>query len=75
MMKSSDLDALFENQHVEIVERRAAGIFSLAGEDALNQVKTDKELWDLILGKETEFSKDPAYLNCGANLIYVVKKL
>jgi hypothetical protein len=29
----------------------------------------------LLLSKEIEFSKDPAYLNCGANLIYVVRKL
>jgi hypothetical protein len=49
--------------------------FSLAGEDALNQAKIDGELWDLLLSKEIEFSKDPAYLNCGANLIYVVRKL
>jgi ubiquinone/menaquinone biosynthesis C-methylase UbiE len=75
MMKSIDLDTLFESQNVQIVEKRAAGIFSLAGNDALNQAKADQELWDLLLSKEIEFSKDPAYLNCGANLIYVVKKL
>ena len=75
MMKSSDLDALFEDQNVQIIEKRAAGIFSLAGEDALNQAKTDQELWDLLLSKEIEFSSDPAYLNCGANFIYVVRKL
>jgi len=75
MMKSSDLDALFEGQNVQIIEKRAAGIFSLAGDDALNQAKADKELWNLLLGKELEFSKDPAYLDCGANFIYVVRKL
>lgn len=75
MMKSSELNALFEGQKVQIIEKRAAGIFSLAGEDALNQAKADPELWDLLLSKEIEFSKDPAYLNCGANLIYVVRKL
>lgn len=74
MMKSSDLDSLFENQNVQIIEKRAAGVFSLAGEEALNQAKADPELWDALLNKEIEFSKDPAYLNCGANLIYVVKK-
>ena len=74
MMKSSDLDTLFENQNVQIIEKRAAGIFSLAGEEALNQAKEDQELWDLLLSKEIEFSKDPAYLNCGANFIYVVRK-
>jgi ubiquinone/menaquinone biosynthesis C-methylase UbiE len=75
MMSSSDLDALFESQNVQIVEKRAAGIFSLAGDDALNQTKADKELWDLLLNKEIEFSKDPAYLDCGANFIYVARKL
>lgn len=75
MMKSSELDALFEGQNVQIIEKRAAGIFSLAGEEALAQAKADPELWELILRKEIEFSKDPAYLNCGANLIYVLRKL
>lgn len=74
MLKSSDLDVLFEGQNAQIVERRAASIFSLAGEEALDQAKLDPELWNLILAKEIEFSKDPAYLNCGANIIYVVKK-
>ena len=41
MMKSSDLDALFESRNVQIIEKRAAGIFSLAGDDALNQAKAD----------------------------------
>lgn len=75
MMKSSDLDALFERQNVQIVEKRAASILSLAGEEALNQAKADPELLELLLNKEIEFSKDPAYLNCGANLIYIAKKL
>jgi ubiquinone/menaquinone biosynthesis C-methylase UbiE len=74
MMKSSDLATLFESYKVQIIEKRAAGIFSLAGDDALNQAKADKELWDLLLRKEVEFSKDPAYLDCGANFIYVVRK-
>ena len=75
MMKSSDLDTLFDGQNVQLIERRAAGIFSLAGEVALEQVKVDQELWDLLLRQEIEFSKDPAYLNCGANFIYIVRKL
>jgi len=75
MMTSRDLDALFAGQNVQIVEKRAAGIFSLAGDDALNEAKADAELWNLILAKEVEFSKNPAYLECGANIIYVVRKL
>jgi ubiquinone/menaquinone biosynthesis C-methylase UbiE len=75
MMTSRDLDALFAAHNVQIIEKRAAGIFSLAGNDALNQAKADPELWNLLLEKEVEFSKDSAYLDCGANLIYVVRKL
>lgn len=74
-MRSRDLDALFASQNVQVIEKRVAGIFSLASEDALNQAKTDKELWDLLLGKEVEFSKDLAYLDCGANIIYIAWKL
>jgi ubiquinone/menaquinone biosynthesis C-methylase UbiE len=75
MMTSSDLDSLFENQSVQILEKRAAGVFSLAGEEGLNQAKKEQELWDLLLAKEIELSKEPAFLNCGANLIYVARKL
>ena len=74
MMKSNDLDALFEGQNIEVMEKRAAGLFSMAGEEALDQAKADKELWELILSKEVEFSKNPACLDCGANVIYVVRK-
>jgi hypothetical protein len=66
---------LFDGLNVQILEKRAAGIFSMAGEEALDQAKADKELWEVILGKEIEFSKNPACLDCGANIIYVVKKL
>lgn len=75
MMTSSELDILFKNQSAQIIEKRAAGVFSLAGEEALAQAKADEEVWDLLLSKEIEFSKDPAYLNTGANFVYVVRKL
>lgn len=75
MMKGNDLDALFEGQNIEIIEKRAAGLFSMAGEESLDQAKPDKELWELILSKELEFSKNPACLDCGANIIYVVRKI
>ena len=75
MMKSNEIDALFENQNVQVIEKRAAGLFSIAGEEALDQAKADKELWELILSKEVEFSKNPACLDCGANIIYVVRKI
>lgn len=75
MMTGRYLDSLFESQNVDVIEKRAAGIFSLAGDEALDQAKADPELWELLLSKEIEFSKDPAYLNCGANFIYVVRRL
>jgi ubiquinone/menaquinone biosynthesis C-methylase UbiE len=75
MMQSSDLDALFESQNVQIIEKRAAGLFSMAGEEALDQAKADKELWKLILNKEVELSRNPACLDFGANIVYVVKKM
>lgn len=75
MMQSSDLDALFESQNVQIIEKRAAGLFSMAGEEALDQAKADKELWELILNKEVELSRNPACLDFGANIVYVVKKI
>jgi hypothetical protein len=34
----------------------------MAGEEALDQTKADRELWELILSKEVEFSKNSAYL-------------
>lgn len=75
MMKSNDLDALFESPNIQVIEKRAAGIFSMAGGVALDQAKADKELWELILNKEVEFSKNPACLDCGANIIYIVRKI
>ncbi len=74
MLRSRDLDALFEHANVEILEKRAAGLFALAGLDALNRAEADEELWRLILSKELEFSRNPACLDCGANIIYVVRK-
>ena len=75
MMNSNDLNALFENQNVQVIEKRAAGLFSMAGEEALDQAKADKELWELILNKEVEFSRNPACLDLGANIIYVARKM
>ena len=73
-MKSNEIDALVESQNGQVNEKRAAGLFSITGEEALDQAKADKELWELILSKEVEFSKNPACLDCGANIIYIVRK-
>jgi ubiquinone/menaquinone biosynthesis C-methylase UbiE len=74
MMKKNDLDILLENKNIEIIERRGAGIFAASGEEALNNAKNDKELWDLILQKEIELSKNENVIELGANIIYIIKK-
>ena len=68
------MDALFHDEPVEIVERRAAGLLALAGEEALNDAAEDEELWQLLLEKELEYSKNPAVLDCGLNLMYVLRR-
>lgn len=75
MMRSSELDALFSQFPVEVVERSAAGLYSHGGDEALENARNDKELWELIVQKEIEFTKLPGTLDCGMNIIYVVKKL
>ena len=74
MMRSADLDTLFRDLSVEIVERRAAGVYSLAGEEALGAARHDEELWDLLLQTEIEMSKMTTCLDCGANTVYIVRK-
>ena len=43
MMTSADVDALLEGEAVDVVERRAAGVLGMAGEEALNAVRDDEE--------------------------------
>ena len=74
MMRAQEVEALFNDKPVEIVERRAAGLLGLAGEEALNDAAEDEELWQLLLEKELEYSKNPAVLDCGTNLIYVLRR-
>jgi len=74
MMKSQEVDELFHDEPVEIVERRAAGLLALAGEEALDDAAEDEELWRLLLEKELEYSKNPAVLDCGMNLLYVLRR-
>ena len=42
---------------VEAVEKRAAGVLGMAGEDALDAVREDDELWALIVERELAWSK------------------
>ncbi len=75
MFRCRDLDELFEDESVNIIDKRASGLFALVGEESLNKVKVDNELWNLILEKEIEYSKLPGTLECGANLVYTIQKI
>ena len=74
MMTSTDLDALLVEESVEIVEKRAAGLLSLAAEDALADVRKDAELWELVVQRELAWSKLPGALDLGSNIVYAVRK-
>ncbi len=74
MTRSSELDTLFSNFPVKVLEKSSAGLFSQSGTDALENARQDKELWKLIVEKEIEFTKLPGTLDCGMNIIYVVEK-
>lgn len=75
MMKSCELDALFSDFPVKILERSSAGLYSQAGDEALNNAKLDDEFWELLIAKEIEFTKLQGTLDCGMNIIYVVEKI
>ena len=74
MMRSSDLDALFADFPVAIKERSSAGLFTQAGDSALENSRQDKEFWKLIIEKEIAFTKMQGTLDCGMNIIYVLEK-
>jgi ubiquinone/menaquinone biosynthesis C-methylase UbiE len=75
MMKSKELDALFEGKQVKILEKSSAGLFMHSQEETLSKAKEDKAFWELLIRKEIEFTKLPGTLDCGMNIIYVVEKL
>ncbi|MEK3793456.1 class I SAM-dependent methyltransferase [Paenibacillus sp. FSL R7-0204] len=75
MMRSSELDALFAQFPVNILERSSAGLYTQAGDAALENARGDQEFWKLIVEHEIAFTKLPGTLDCGMNLIYVVRKL
>ncbi|MYA15820.1 MAG: class I SAM-dependent methyltransferase [Gammaproteobacteria bacterium] len=74
MMTSADVDVLLANEEVDVVERRAAGMLGIAGEDALNTVREDEELWALVVERELAWSKLPGTLDLGDNIVYVIRK-
>lgn len=75
MMTSKDLDALFQEKPVKILEKSSAGLFMHSQEETLSKAKQDNELWELLIRKEIEFTKLPGTLDCGMNIIYVIEKL
>jgi len=75
MMRSTEMDALFAEFPVTVQERSSAGLFTQAGDSAVENARNDKEYWKLILEKEIAFTKLQGTLDCGMNIIYVVRKL
>lgn len=74
MMRSNQMDELFNQFSVNIIERSSAGLFTQAGDIALENARNDREFWELIVEKEIQFTKLPGTLDCGMNIIYVVQK-
>lgn len=74
MMRSSEMDELFADFPVTVKERSSAGLYTQAGDTALENARQDKEFWELVIEKEIAFTKLPGTLDCGMNLIYVVEK-
>ncbi len=74
MMRSSQLDELFGLFPVNVIERSSAGLFSQAGDMALENARKDEEYWELVVEKEIQFTKLQGTLDCGMNMIYVVQK-
>lgn len=74
MMTCADFDTLLIDEDIEIVEKRATGLLSLADEEALTGVCKDDELWQLIVERELAWSKLPGALDLGSNIVYVLRK-
>lgn len=74
MMRSQEVDELFKPFDVDVLERSSAGLYSHGGDEALENAQKDPAFWELLVQKEIEFTKLPGTLDCGMNIIYVVKK-
>lgn len=75
IMRSDQMDELFNQFPVKILERSSAGLYTQSGDEALENARKDKEYWELIVEKEIQFTKLPGTLDCGMNIIYVVQKI
>ena len=74
MMTSTDVDRLLAGEPVDVVEKRAAGVLGMAGEAALDAVREDGDLWNLVVERELAWSKLPGMLDVGDNIVYVIRK-
>ncbi len=74
MMRSTEMDALFAQFPLIVLERSSAGLFSQADNMALENARQDEEFWNLIVEKEIELTKLQGTLDCGMNIIYVAQK-
>lgn len=75
MMRSNEMDDLFHQFPVKIMERSSAGLYTQSGDVALENARNDKAFWELIVEKEIQFTKLQGTLDCGMNIIYVVQKM
>lgn len=75
IMRSDQMDELFNQFPVKILERSSAGLYTQSGDEALENARKDKEYWELIVEKEIQFTKLPGTLDCGMNIIYVIQKI
>lgn len=75
LMRSDQMNELFNQFPVKVIERSSAGLYTQSGNEALEKARNDKEFWELIVEKEIQFTKLPGTLDCGMNLIYVVQKI
>lgn len=74
MFTSGQMDQLFADCPVDILEKSSAGLFSQAKDAAIEKAREDSEFWELLVEQEITFSKLPGTLDCGMNLIYVLEK-
>lgn len=74
MMTSADVGRLLAGEAVDVVEKRAAGVLGMAGEESLDAVREDDELWGLVVERELAWSKLTGTLDVGDNIVYVIRK-
>ena len=74
MMTSTDVDRLLAGEPADVVEKRAAGVLGMAGEAALDAVREDDDLWNLVVERELAWSRLPGTLDVGDNIVYVIRK-